>query len=135
MKEDEGEGTESRGLEVCAACGWRFIKIIGHRNCRPDLGRAASELAASVSDVRSTKLGYGDSQITFELDDGFNVGLDVRQTRRGISFWWDYLHCLGELGREDAADLVRALRDWRRRCLLRSQDPPAEGSSGKDPAR
>ncbi len=102
---------------------WYAHTEFSHTKCDPALGDAATLLQGVVPDVRSTKLGYGDARLTFNIDDDLAVGFDVRSCSDGPTFVfiWRYLHSLNRLTHDDALDLVRVLRDWNARRLERRE--------------
>ena len=114
------ETTPGQASDACPACGWRVHSAFDLHPCDPALGRAAQALQTAVSDVSSTKLGYGRHRLTFEIGDDLCVGLDVvhpwgadgERRADAVEYHWQYLHALAHLSQDDAADLVRSLRDW-----------------------
>lgn len=115
-------------LDTCGKCGWYAHTKFRNGKCDPVLGSEASGLQLTAAPIKSTKLGYGDSRITFAIDDDFCVGFAVRHPwnlsgdERDMSrvvYDWDYLHALPHLDHEDALDLVTALDAWHKRCAAR----------------
>lgn len=102
---------------VCNACGW-YDPAYARHSCDPEAGVNADRLAAAVC-VSSTKLGYGDGRLSFEIDDDFVVGLSCDSG--DFPFRWSYLHHLGDLSTGDAIDLIDSLKLWRRRCDARKE--------------
>lgn len=107
-------------LTICPRCGWPVLSAAfdGHvRDC-PDVaaGAVAVELAARLPVLNSTKFGYGDRYLTFEPDDNMHVRLECRNdgTFRLEDTW-----LLDSLSTDEAEDLVRAIADWRVRCVSR----------------
>lgn len=95
-------------LTICDACGWHAL--MDHRDrCRPDLGRSATHLIEAVPDARAGKLGYGDQQVVFDLTKRFSVRFDVNAAG---SFTLRDVYLLDDLSHDDAAALVRVLKDW-----------------------
>lgn len=137
----------TKELEVCPACGWYAHTKFLNTQCSPALGSAAFTLQSAVSEIRSTKLGYGDRNITFEIDDHFCIGLHVRHPwnasgdahdKSSVTFDWNYLHAMGGLSYDDALDLIRVLHDWntRRRARVLVEEmrsvvpPPLQSTQG-----
>lgn len=98
--------------DVCVACGW-YDSYNHAERCRPVLGAAATHLQREEGGD-STKLGYGDERVSFQISSDFVVGLDVNPapTTRSASYSWRYLHCLHRLSHDQAIDLVHTLRAW-----------------------
>jgi len=94
-------------LKICGKCGW--YDTFGHAaECNPERGRFAAQLIASVPDVRSGQLGYGEGHVVFDLDKGFTIVF-----RRGRhAFMLDHIHLLEDLNVDESAALVRALKSW-----------------------
>jgi hypothetical protein len=110
--------------DVCPKCGWyAHGKYASPTECDPAAGDAASTLQAAVSEVPSTKLGYGRGVIAFEVDDKLHVRLNVNRHDR--AFHLDDVWLLADLSHDDAVDLVRTITAWRGRQInreLRSLD-------------
>jgi hypothetical protein len=110
--------TTFNGLAVCAKCGWPMAgpyEEQRHKTACPyvTLGTSASALAERVDELPSTKFGYGNGQLTFELDKDLHVRL---QCNKDGTFKLDDLWLLDNLTADEAADLVRAIAAWRRGC-------------------
>lgn len=63
-------------MKVCTKCGWYLTNLPSNHKCRPDLAVDANKLATLVPaglDVPSTKLGYGDHNVTFMVDGNVSV--------------------------------------------------------------
>jgi hypothetical protein len=62
-------------MKVCGKCGWYLPNLPSNHACRPDLGADANKLAVLLGslDVSSTKLGYGDGNVTFKLSDRVSI--------------------------------------------------------------
>lgn len=106
-------------FKVCGACGWHILPPPSTHNCHVKEGAAASALAAALTGIKTTQLGYGARCITAEIDDDFSVtlGVHANATFNVDRFWLlDY-----DMTVEDASGLVRALDQWRRDCLVRRQ--------------
>lgn len=119
-------------LKVCTKCGWYAHSRFSINRCDPVLGEHAAVLQAAIGDITSTKLGYGEHRVTFTIADGFAVGFDVGHPWNesgdaldvsSTVFRWRFLHCLDGLSNDDAADLVRTLRDWHARRIAREVSP------------
>lgn len=119
----------TKELKVCSACGWYEHTKFLNTQCNPALGGAASTLQNDVSEIRSTKIGYGDRQLTFEIDDHFCIGLSVRhpwnasgdaRDESSVMFDWNYIHAMDGLSHDDAIDLIRVLHDWNTRRRARA---------------
>ena len=103
------EKNDGHGSEICERCGW-YASRFAHNNCNPVAGRIANALAAQVPEIDSTKLGYGEGKLTFEIAEGLNVSFRIRGIEPyAIAF--EDLHCLGDLSIEQAARLVRAIKE------------------------
>jgi hypothetical protein len=99
-------------MRICDKCGW-YVLINHADRCDPALGRMAQRLIASVPDVRSGQLGYGDGQVVFDLADDFSVRFEVRRAgTHGRAFSLCDVHRLGSLTVAEAADLGRAIKTW-----------------------
>ena len=98
-------------LPICKRCGW-YAGFTHEERCRPEEGAIADELIAAIPSIPSGKLGYGDGCVVFEIEPDFAlVFRDPRPRTRTISF--DHIHLLDDLSVAEAAELVRALSDWR----------------------
>lgn len=112
--------TTFNALPVCPKCGWAMISIDFYehvRNC-PNVaaGTAANGLAAGFPESRSTKFGYGDRQLVFELDDGMHCRLECRDNE---TFRLEDVWLLEALSPIEALDLVKTLANWRSTCIAR----------------
>jgi len=107
-------------LEVCPKCGWyAHGPYASPTDCDAAAGDAASTLQAAVPEVPSTKLGYGQGVVAFEIDDELHVRL--RTCSRVYSdFHLDAVWLLADLSHDDAVDLVRTIAAWRGRQIDRS---------------
>jgi hypothetical protein len=112
--------TTFNALPVCPKCGWAQISRDFNKHVRdcPNVaaGTVAIELAAHLPELHSTKFGYGDGYLTFEPDDNMHVRLKCSNAE---TFKLEDVWLLGSLSIDEAADLVRALADWRNNCISR----------------
>lgn len=98
--------TKSEDLEVCTKCGWYAHGPYRASACHPDRGAAADALAAQIN-LPSTKLGYGDGRLTFDLHEDLNITLEVDDRGFGIENVW----ILGCYAPEDVKELIEAIRN------------------------
>lgn len=112
--------TPTRYSPTCPVCGWCVITASYEQHVRDcknaTAGAAAVDLAARLPTLRSTKLGYGDQNLTFELDDDMFVLLECRSSG---AFSLGDVSLFGALSMDEAAGLVTALADWRRDFFAR----------------
>lgn len=106
-------------IPVCEKCGWPMAgpsEIERHRTACPHVaaGASAKDLAERVSELPSTKFGYGGQQLTFEPDKNLHVRFHCN---RDDTFHLREVWLLDDLTTDEAAELLRAIADWRRGCL------------------
>ncbi len=94
-------------LKICDKCGW-YDGYLHATRCDPASGKAAARLIGAVPDVAAGQLGYGDGHVVFDLSDDFSVLFDCSPR----TFSLRSVHHLGRLSVDEAAALVRALKDW-----------------------
>ena len=92
-------------MEVCGECGWYLSNLPDNHECKPREGRLATKLMKAVPSVKSTKLGYGDGNVTFAFDKNHAITFRIRRGRFNVEsvFWLD------DLTPERAQKLVEAL--------------------------
>lgn len=103
-KNDKAKAAEL-GLEICDRCGW-YESQLSHR-CSPDEGRIADAISREASEIPSTKLGYGHGMLTFEISEQIHVRFQIFM--RTITL--REVYCLEDLSIEQAARIVRAIRE------------------------
>jgi hypothetical protein len=63
--------------KVCKKCGWYMTNLPQNHECRLDLAADVAKLASLLSDagidVPSTKLGYGDGNVTFTPNENVSI--------------------------------------------------------------
>jgi hypothetical protein len=94
-------------LKICDKCGW-YDGYSHATRCDPAAGRAASCLINAVPDMAAGQLGYGDGHVVFDLSPDFSVLFECGPR----AFTLRDVHRLGTLSVDEAAALVRALREW-----------------------
>lgn len=113
--------TTYNGLPVCEKCGWpmagsneeeRHIKHCSHIVA----GKAAITLASQLSELRSTKFGYGTDNLTFELDKKMHVRFQC--SNKG-TFSLEEVYLLDNLTEAQAKALVEAIATWRNKSKRR----------------
>lgn len=77
MRERDREKAKIMGLALCERCGWYGDKYSHDTRCDPAAGRVGDALAAEFPEGNPTKLGYGTSLVTFELDEDLHVSFEV----------------------------------------------------------
>lgn len=110
----------SNMLEICEKCGWH--KNYQHNKkrynmydaCDPKKGEIAAALSAAVPSARSTKLGYGAGNLTFEISEDVHVTFRVHSDE---TFGVGNVFLAGDLNQERAARLVRVLQAWAKEDL------------------
>lgn len=107
-------------MKVCPKCGWYDIDPSHREKCDPAAAAVADRIAAQLPDIKSTKLGWGDGVLTFEIGSELKVGLGLSGGRKRISF--RHLHCHEWMTPERAITFVRALAIWHRRYLESTVD-------------
>lgn len=117
------------GQFVCPNCGWSVIDIdvkYNHHNarCHAAAGRLASDLAAALPELRSTKFGYGDGRLAFDIGGDRTVVFDCHPDR----LWLHHVGRAHALDAEAARDLVATLNEWsKRHPTVRTKTAQASG--------
>jgi len=101
--------------KVCPDCGW-YASPFSHHRCDPEAGATASALIAAVPEAEATKLGYGDGRVVLGQHLEEHDFALIFEVEPGTLKWHDVTCFRHRLTVEDAADLVRTLLAWRKRC-------------------
>ena len=104
------------GQFICPNCGWSVISIdvkYDHHNtrCHAAAGRLATEFANSLPEIPSTKFGYGEGRLTFNISNDCKVTFDCSSASLSLH----HLFGAHALGTEAARDLVATLNEWAKR--------------------
>jgi hypothetical protein len=89
---------------TCSRCGWEAAYPA--HDCSAELGRIADSLAQSIN-VFSTKIGYGDRQLVFEVADNLRIRVEPYG---GGGFYFREIGLIGRYSAEDTKELIEAIR-------------------------
>lgn len=103
----EHQDDEAR-LETCGKCGWSLSNLPQNHRCKPKAGKIADALAALMPGIHSTKLGYGDGNITFEISEHRSITLAIGDDG---TFSVEKIFWINELDQAGARRLVEKLAE------------------------
>lgn len=120
------------GLAICKTCGWPIagqLEYTVHVRCRlKAAGESAVALAALVPELPSTKYGYGARGLVVTIDDQLHVRFECADNG---TFDLRDVWLLGNLTKDAAAALVKAIAAWRQTSKPSSADGGAATTVGK----
>lgn len=124
--------TTYNDLPVCSTCGWPMAgqsEVALHANdCSyANAGKSATALARRFPELTSTKFGYGTEHLTFNLEDDLNVRF---QCSCDETFQLHWVWLSDDLTADEAAELVKAIADWRSDCI-RTRNRSSRTSAGQ----